>query len=120
MDVFVLLNLWNESATVAGAATSLADAELIADRHGQSYRWADWWTDPSGVRRRRALWGDGSPHYGFMQLIAQVPLAGNARRISESLIDESVMMRAIAPIRTGQPVRYGEEVQEIGRTWGAP
>ncbi len=116
MDVFVVVNQdIGLPGVVVGAAVDLDAAYAIAERldiwpEGISPAWL---VDlDTGVHSRR--WS------GVWQEIVRVPLAGNVRRIPEPLIDEAVTMRAIAPVAAGQAVRYGEEVQEIGRTWGAP
>jgi hypothetical protein len=117
MDVYVVIDQDTDApGVVIGAAVSLDAAWEIADR-SDAWPEADyrpkWLVDlDTGVHSRR--WA------GVWQEIVRTPLAGNVRRIPEPLIDSVDPLRAIAPVVAGQPVRYGEEVQEIGRTWGAP
>jgi hypothetical protein len=78
MDIYVVLNIWKERTSVAGAATDRSDAEALADRLGGPYPWGEWWSanPDSGTRERRARWADGSPHPDHRQEIVEVPLAG--------------------------------------------
>lgn len=77
MDVYVVLNVWKERASVAGAGVSPEDAEDIANRLGGDYGWADWLDEPTpGRRGRRALWAGGTVHPDHTQEIVRTPLAG--------------------------------------------
>jgi hypothetical protein len=99
MDVYVVLNIWKERSSVAGAGARSEDAEVIADRLGGNHRWTDWRDEPTpGQRSRRALWADGSTHPDHTQEIVRVPLAGGT--------PVSVIART--------------EIEEIGRAFGAP
>lgn len=110
MDIYVVL----EGQSVLGAATSEEGAEEIAER-GSPGQWMIWRDGPSPLDRRR-----DRDDLLLTQRIVRTPLAGNVVSIPEPVIDEATALRTLRPVVVHQAVRYGAEVEEIGRTFGAP
>jgi hypothetical protein len=86
MNVYVVSSTWyRDGATVIGAATDRAGAEVIADRYDEDdpriASWTSWTGDAVPVDgrptwRRDALLADGIVHPSLSQEIVCVPLAG--------------------------------------------
>jgi hypothetical protein len=87
MNIYVVSSCWwRNGATVIGAATDRAGAEVIADRHPEddssADKWAPWKEDVSAAEgsctwSRDALLVDGTVHPSLYQEIVCVPLAGS-------------------------------------------
>jgi hypothetical protein len=114
MDVFVLIDQdCSAPGVVLGAATHLGTAMDIADRSeiGRQVDHEPWSHDPdtdTWTRRWAGVW----------QEIVRIPLAGHGSAWDGTTDPISDMRRARGAdlVRLG----YAQEVQEIGRTWGAP
>lgn len=123
MDIYVVSNVWwRDGATVIGAGASKQDAESIADRRDGAEPvagWAPWKPDADGqpVTRRDALMFDGTTHASLYQEIVCVPLAGYLgdwpiiQPIDETVDGLRYNVRALT---------MRSEIEEIGRTFGAP
>lgn len=131
MDIYVVSKLWRTDGAfgdgmVIGAGVTLEDAQAVADRWDcRPGRWGTWSAAAgSGARsqrwQREVIGRDGRTFGQNGQEIVRIPLAGKAVRVPDPLIEEATTMTARGHVSEGQAVHYGQEIQEIGRAYGAP
>ncbi len=102
MDIYVVLHFKGNRATVIGASADHGGAVVIADRHAHGL-WKPWDHQESLGRDIRS-----ADMTNEDQTITRVPLAG-AIRSDERRSELSRM-----------PIYCHSEIEEIGRTFGAP